>query len=230
MGRRRREGVQARDVVGPAGWGSAVRERVEPAAPAAGPAVNLSLPEISGEAQAGEPLTASSGVWTSTVTPTFTYRWLLCNASGGNCSDISGATTAHYAVPDAAVGATLRVRVTASDSAGSTAALSAATSAIAAAPLSTEFPASVGAPAVSGEAQIGQTLTASTGAWMGTSPLTYTYQWLRCDASGTHCGAIAGATAATLTLAVDLLAETVRVRVTATSDAGSAEATSGATP
>ena len=39
-------------------------------------------------------------------------------------------------------------------------------------------------PTISGTTQSGSTLTASTGTFTGTTPLTYTYVWSRCDASG----------------------------------------------
>ena len=49
-------------------------------------------------------------------------------------------------------------------------------------------------PYVSGFAKVGSTLTATAGAWLGTTPLTYTYSWQRCDANGANCAAITGAT------------------------------------
>ena len=43
------------------------------------------------------------------------------------------------------------------------------------------------APAISGTTQDGQTLTASRGKWSSPDPLTFTYQWQRCDSDGTNC-------------------------------------------
>ena len=66
----------------------------------------------------------------------------------------------------------------------------------------------------------GATLTAGTGGWTGTEPITFTYQWQRCDADGANCEDIAGATDPTYTLTADDVGGTVRVIVTATNDAG----------
>ena len=81
-------------------------------------------------------------------------------------------------------------------------------------------------PTISGTAQVGQTLTATTGTFTGDQPITYTYQWQRCDASGNGCVAISGATAQTYTLAAADLAHTIRVTVTARNAAGTSSATS----
>ena len=54
-------------------------------------------------------------------------------------------------------------------------------------------PASVG-----GTARDGETLTADPGVWQGSTPITFTYQWRRCDANGANCVDIAGATGAVL--------------------------------
>ncbi len=43
-------------------------------------------------------------------------------------------------------------------------------------------PANTVLPSISGTVQVGQTLTASAGTWTGTAPITYTYQWQRCNA------------------------------------------------
>jgi hypothetical protein len=81
-------------------------------------------------------------------------------------------------------------------------------------------------PTISGTASVGQTLTATTGTFTGDQPITYTFQWQRCDASGNGCVAIAGATAQTYTLAAADLAHTIRVAVTARNATGTATATS----
>ena len=46
-------------------------------------------------------------------------------------------------------------------------------------------------PTISGTAQDGQTLSASTGSWSG-SPTSYAYQWQRCDSSGANCANVSG--------------------------------------
>jgi hypothetical protein len=76
-------------------------------------------------------------------------------------------------------------------------------------------------PAITGTAQVGQTLTRSTGTWSG-SP-TYATQWF---AAGV---AIVGATAATYVPVVGDIGKVITVRVTATNLGGSTQATSAAT-
>ena len=88
--------------------------------------------------------------------------------------------------------------------------------------VSDEGPAtSTAAPAVGGTAADGVTLTANPGTWNGTGPLTYTYQWQRCDAGGNNCVDVAGATQSTYTPGTTDIGKTIRVIVTATNDAGS---------
>ena len=59
-------------------------------------------------------------------------------------------------------------------------------------------PANATAPVISGSIQrVGETLTATAGTWTGTAPVSFAYQWQRCDATGTICSDIATATAAT---------------------------------
>ena len=84
-----------------------------------------------------------------------------------------------------------------------------------------------GAPAISGTAQVGETLTANTSGVVdadGLSNVQYDYQWLADDA------AISGATGLTYTLSDVDEDKTVRVRVSFTDDAGNDETlTSAAT-
>jgi PKD repeat protein len=87
-------------------------------------------------------------------------------------------------------------------------------------------PQNLAVPTVSGMLRVGNILTAGTGIWMGSKPLEFSYQWLRCDAKGNSCGPISAATEATYTLAPVDFGSTIDVVVTATNAAGSADATS----
>src|SRR5581483_10596540 len=69
-------------------------------------------------------------------------------------------------------------------------------------------------PSITGTARQGQTLTASSGSWGGTTPITYVYEWQRCDKSGAACSAISGASSATYQLVAADVGHTVRVKVT----------------
>jgi hypothetical protein len=48
-------------------------------------------------------------------------------------------------------------------------------------------------PTISGTPQVGSTLTAKPGQWAGTQPLTFRYQWRRCDQNGGSCSNVVGA-------------------------------------
>ena len=95
--------------------------------------------------------------------------------------------------------------------------------------VATTAPANAAAPTVSGTARQGQTLTASSGSWSGTLPITYAYQWQRCNAGGTGCAGISGAHSATYLLVSSDVGHTIRVRVTATNSDGSGQAFSAPT-
>jgi hypothetical protein len=81
------------------------------------------------------------------------------------------------------------------------------------------------APSVSGTPTAGQTLTSASGDWSGKA-LTFTYQWQRCDSSGSSCGDAAGATGTSYALASGDVGDTIRVVVTASNKNGSASASS----
>jgi hypothetical protein len=88
--------------------------------------VNSGEPKISGTAQVGQTLTASTGTWTNSPT-SFAYQWRRCNAQGNGCANVGGADSSSYLVRNADEGDTLRVRVTAKNADGSATATSNAT-------------------------------------------------------------------------------------------------------
>ena len=178
-------------------------------------------PAITGTAQVGQTLTATTtdiqDVDGLTDT-TFSYQWLADDTA------ISGATGSGYTLVDADEGKAIKVRVSFTDDAGNAETLtSAATSAVAARP---NNPAT-GAPAITGTAQVGQTLTATTTDIQdadGLTDTTFSYQWLADDT------AINGATGSGYTLVDADEGKAIKVRVSFTDDAGNAETlTSAAT-
>jgi hypothetical protein len=171
-------------------------------------------PTVSGTAQDGQTLTADPGSWSGSPT-SFSYTWQACNASGGSCSDIAGAGGQSLDLTSALVGSRIRVVVVATNDAGDSAPeASPATDAVAAV-----APANSAPPEISGTPVVGVPISAGTGTWSGTTPITYAYQWLWCGPGGGGCTAIAGATGATYTPTGPQQDDTLRVTVTATNAA-----------
>ncbi len=100
---------------GPTGVGSPVG--LAAFATAVSPA-NTSLPSISGTTEEGQTLTVSHGDWSNSPTA-YSEHWELCNASGGDCAAISGATGSGYVLPASSEGSTIRVQEIASNGSGS---------------------------------------------------------------------------------------------------------------
>jgi hypothetical protein len=89
-------------------------------------------------------------------------------------------------------------------------------------------PRSTSPPTISGSAVRGQTLTASTGGWAGTTPITFSYHWQRCNASGGSCVGLTP-TGSTITLGSLSVGYTFRVKVIATNADGARSSRSAPT-
>ena len=179
-------------------------------------------PTISGTAQVGQTLTASTSDISDSdglANATFTYQWIAND--GTEDTDIQNATGSTYILAAADEGKTIKVRVSFTDDSGHQETLtSAVTVAVAAIPNS----AATGAPTISGTAQVGQTLTASTSDISdsdGLANATFTYQWIAND--GTEDTDIQNATGSTYTVGADDEGKTIKVRVSFTDDGGSHE-------
>jgi len=76
---------------------------------------------------------------------------------------------------------------------------------------------------------VGATLTGNRGTWNGDDPITYTYQWLRCNENAVNCKSITNANATSYTIVKSDQGHTLRFQVTAKNADGSATAESNAT-
>ena len=203
-----------------------------------GPPRNTTEPSITGTPQQGFSLFADIGTWAGATPITFTYQWVRCGASGGNpdgsnCTFISSATTSSYVPTSDDVGQRLRIRVTGTNSLGvQTIASNASAPVVGPTTAPLQAPSNTFLPSISGTPAVGQTVFASLGAWTGTLPITYAYQWMRCGAdggtaSGVGCAAIAGATSSQYPPATPDVGQRLRVQVTARNSVGVASALSG---
>jgi PKD repeat protein len=189
---------------------------------AAAALTEVSSPSISGEASASHQLTASPGIWTGTGEITFAYQWQHCGEAGESCASIIEATSETYRPTAADVGETIAVQLTATGPEGTATANSPPT-----VPVSSEAmaPLNLIAPSIEGELTVGDTLSANTGTWVGSEPITYTYQWQTCSETEETCADITGATSSTYTLTESDLGEGLALIVIATNSTGSTSET-----
>ena len=182
-------------------------------------------PTIRGTAQVGETLTADiSGIADADGLNNVSYSYQWVANDGTSDTDIAGETDSTFTLLDADEGNTIKVRVNFTDDAGHEETLTSAATATVVAKANSP---ATGAPAISGTAQVGETLTADTSGISdpdGLVNVTFSYQWVADDAD------IAGATASTYSLVAADEGQTIKVEVNFTDDAGNGETlTSAAT-
>lgn len=92
---------------------------------------NTVAPALSGSGPfVGNQLSATTGTWVGAAPIAYAYQWERCDSGGANCVDIGGAQASTYTLASGDLGNTVRVRVDASNAAGSASAESQSTSAI----------------------------------------------------------------------------------------------------
>jgi hypothetical protein len=156
----------------------------------------------------GSTLSPSIGVWRNATSYAFT--WLRCGAHG--CDPVSHDKT--YLLRAADDARRIELRVTGVNNFGSTTAGTELTNPVQAAP-----PLAVHLPVISGTFALGSTLTAGTGVWGGTRPLSYLFEWFRCSNAG-PCKTIAGASGPSYIVQSADLGKRLRVRVRVANPAG----------
>ncbi|NDG31450.1 hypothetical protein EB118_15455, partial [bacterium] len=129
--------------------------------------VNVVAPTITGTVAIGETLTINLGTWTGTPTINYTYQWQR------GSTNITNATATTYVIAGEDTGSTIRCRVSASNSAGN----SQPAFTLSTPPIAAAAPTNRVLPVITGTLAIGQNLTVNPGTWIGTTPITYTYQW-----------------------------------------------------
>ena len=179
-------------------------------------------PTISGTAQVGETLTAdTSGIADSDGLSSVSYSYQWVSNDGTSDTEIPNATDSTYTLVAADEGKTIKVKVTFTDDAGFNETLtSTATEEVSFAVQQqiANSPAT-GGPAITGTAQVGETLTADTSGisdFDGLTNVSYSYQWISND--GTSDTDITGATGSSYTLVADDEGNTIKVKVSFTDD------------
>ncbi len=178
-------------------------------------------PTISGGTAVGDTLTGSPGTWAPNAA-SYKWNWRRCPPDGGqgagNCEGIIDGPSNTYVLQGQDVGFTIRLQVKAFDGSGNKIGTdtSNATSKITGQGIG---PTNTGLPNVTGNAAVGQALTADQGTWASRYLANFSNDWLRCDGAGNNCQPI-GASGTTYVVADGDKGLTLRARVTATNPAG----------
>jgi len=205
----------------------------EPPAPTPSAAVpeNTARPTIAGVPTDGQTLTASAGSWSASPT-SYTYTWEGCGVSCITIATHRGSSSSDAFTLDrsgAQSGVRIVVSVVATNGSGSSAAVVSSPTAVVDAPFQ------IGLPALTDEQGhnpplVGDTLTATVGAWTGVPAPTLQEQWQRCTSGDpSSCSAIPGATASSYIVSTNDVGAHLRIAVTAANALGSGTVESAAT-
>jgi hypothetical protein len=176
---------------------------------------------------ASEATLSGSLSWTATVGGVSAVRSVAFKVDGATVATDSAAPFSYTLDTTTLANGAHTLSIAALSSSGKTATWSGAVTVSNVVAVKPSLSGSIAAPA--GTTTDGQTLTASSGSWTGTAPISFAYAWQRCDTTGAACAPISGATASTYPLVTADVGHTIRVAVTASNKAGAASATSAAT-
>jgi hypothetical protein len=169
------------------GTASAFASLVGPIAPRRPLLESTAQPVVTGPPIQGKTVQVTTGTW-SPVPAKLAYRWVRCNPHGRACATIPNASSGSYTVSSSDLGHALVAIVQATN--GGTVQNAFSTSTPPVVDGSVRGPSESTAPYVSGNALVGEQLSASNGIWTGVGPVVFNYRWYRCDGSGGHCTAI----------------------------------------
>jgi hypothetical protein len=211
------------------------------AAPAvAAEPVLISGPTISGVPQVGKVLTATDAQWNHDgfkVSPTEKV-WDRCSGPDiSSCvaiKDGSGlyADGTTYRLTAADLGLVIRRYNGYRTSVPSPALYSvwsAATATVTVDQTTVGKPVNTALPKITGTARVHKKLKASTGTWTGATPISFKYQWKKCNSKAKKCKSISGATKSSFTPGSKYAGKRLKVVVTAKNSEGSTSVTSRST-
>ena len=208
---------------------------VTPVAAANNPATGA--PAVSGFAQVGKTLTAAIGNIADadgrpdTFPDDYTFQWIRVDADGTNPVNI-GTDSGTYALVADDVGKKIKVEVSFQDDDGNDEEVTGEPYPSGTATVGVANNPATGAPAISGTARAGETLTAAkdtiadADGLPDTFPDDYTFQWVRVDADGTNPVNI-GTDSGTYALVADDVGKKIKVEVSFQDDDGNDEEVTG---
>lgn len=179
-------------------------------------------PTIDGQAKEGQALTVNLSTLRGTAPLTIDYKWQRCYLT---CETISEAESGTYTAVTADVAKQLRVEVTVSNENGTVSAWSVPTASIASIQEEGK-PVLSSPPRIGGLFRVTEDVAATTGEWMGETPIETDFEWQRCDSSGESCEEIEGATEEVYEATEADDGNRLRVKITATNESGSESTTS----
>jgi hypothetical protein len=214
-GKRLRVAITATNSQGAATQNSEVSAPVIAIAPR-----NRATPQIVGDNVVEQTLTLTPGTWDGSTPIAFVYSWRRCNPVGdlASCTEIPGATTASYSPSLADIGFSIRVWITGTNPAGSDVAITNHSFPIV--DKAHFAPQAVLKPSIAGTVGPGRQLTGDIGTFNGDLPISTAFVWQRCDATGSACHTIPGATKVVYLPTPADVGYTLRLSVTATNAYG----------
>lgn len=180
--------------------------------------VNTVAPGVTGSTAVGSTLTCDGGTWNGTFT--IGYQWT------SNGSNISGATSSTYVTQAGDAGNAIGCKVTATGQQATNESATQVSGNTVTVTSGASAPSNTVAPAVTGTATVGSTLTTDNGTWSQTGTPAYTYQWQDCATSNGTFANIASATSSTYTIASGEATKYIKCVVTDTDVNGATSASS----